>query len=661
MTLPELFVCFSLVSWVLKYRAEIDGLRALAVFPVVLFHAGFDSFSGGFVGVDVFFVISGYLITNLLLKDLEDRNFSLIDFYERRARRILPALFLVCLVCLPFALIWLMPQDLKDFSKSLLAVATFSSNILFWRESGYFATASELKPLIHTWSLAVEEQFYILFPLLLLFLSRFRKKRIQASFIIFFALSLSISIYFTPKNPWAAFYLLPSRVWELLLGSIFAAYLRKYHLQIDRKWAELGGVMGLFLIAFSIFSFDGNTKFPGVAAVFPCLGTVLIILFAQGETLVRKLLSIRPLVFIGLLSYSFYLWHQPIFAFARHRSIFELDTFSYMGLIAVSLVLSYFSWRFVEQPFRKKTFLQRTSLLRISACVLSSLFIIGLAGFFFSSNTGAVKALQATLGNEHRANFIEVYERSHEVKENRSFSDCFLTHEDIQGIKVGDVLKNCKSNEVSILLGDSHARDVFYALGNSHQSYGTWISFAEGGCRPFTTQPVCQEYYKKLLKWINTNQRNIRVLYYHQWGRHFLNSDFSINRKAVDSTFSYLGEIQSSGVEVVFLGPRHGPDLTRPQVWFSLCDDQKSKLSTRAYEVFRRSSKRVLKLDAYLSDLSQSEDIEYLSLVEALNFKFPADVTNCKELFWSDASHWTEAGELRFSSRLKKVLVGELD
>ena len=149
----------------MKYRAEIDGLRALAVVPVILFHAGFELFSGGFVGVDVFFVISGYLITTILIEDIESQRFSLVNFYERRARRILPALFFVMLVCIPFAWMWMLPYQMKDFSQSLVAVSLFASNILFWRESGYFAAAAEEKPLLHTWSLAVEEQYYVLFPI----------------------------------------------------------------------------------------------------------------------------------------------------------------------------------------------------------------------------------------------------------------------------------------------------------------------------------------------------------------------------------------------------------------------------------------------------------------------------------------------------------------
>ena len=185
----------------MKYRAEIDGLRAIAVVPVILFHAGFEQFSGGFVGVDVFFVISGYLITTIILSEKESGTFSLINFYERRARRILPALFLVMFVSLPFAWIWLMPSDMKDFSQSLVAVSTFSSNILFWRETGYWGTTNELKPLLHTWSIAVEEQYYIFFPIFLMLMWRFRKRWILNSFMLITVISLLASQWGAYNKP----------------------------------------------------------------------------------------------------------------------------------------------------------------------------------------------------------------------------------------------------------------------------------------------------------------------------------------------------------------------------------------------------------------------------------------------------------------------------
>jgi peptidoglycan/LPS O-acetylase OafA/YrhL len=208
----------------MNYRKEIDGLRALAVIPVILFHAGFTTFSGGFVGVDVFFVISGFLITSIILKEIEAGTFSILNFYERRARRILPELFLVMLVCLPFAWLWLLPDDIRDFSKSVVKLTEFISNIYFYKQTGYFDTANELKPLLHTWSLAVEEQYYLFFPLLLLITWRFGKLFVFVTLTLILLSSLFYAQYIVYSEPSAAFYLLPSRFWELLVGALVAFY-----------------------------------------------------------------------------------------------------------------------------------------------------------------------------------------------------------------------------------------------------------------------------------------------------------------------------------------------------------------------------------------------------------------------------------------------------
>ena len=208
----------------MKYRPEIDGLRAIAVIPVILFHANFQLFSGGYVGVDIFFVISGYLITTIILTEKEQSTFSLINFYERRARRIIPALFFVMFATLPFAWLWLIPSHLDDFSQSLMAVAVFSSNVLFWQETGYWGTANELKPLLHTWSLAVEEQYYVLFPLYLMMMWRFKKRWILGSFLIIAAISLAAAEWSSQHYPIAGFFLLPTRAWELAIGASLAFY-----------------------------------------------------------------------------------------------------------------------------------------------------------------------------------------------------------------------------------------------------------------------------------------------------------------------------------------------------------------------------------------------------------------------------------------------------
>ena len=360
----------------MKYRAEIDGLRALAVTPVILFHAGFEAFNGGFIGVDVFFVISGYLITTIIAEDIENKRFSIVNFYERRARRILPALFFVMLVCMPFAWMWLMPSQMKDFSQSLVAVSLFASNILFWQESGYFVTVGEIKPLLHTWSLAVEEQYYILFPIFLLLTWRFGRDRVFWMIVVIAAISLVLSELGWRHKAIANFYLAPTRAWELFAGSIAAFVVHKHGVRANNALS----LLGLAAIVFAIFAYDKTTPFPSVYALVPVIGVVLLILFAAKETLAARLLGLRVFVGIGLISYSAYLWHQPLYAFARIRLHDDAGPMLMLALAAASMALAFFSWKYVEQPFRNRRKYSRKDIFTFS--------LIGFLFFVFAGYEG---------------------------------------------------------------------------------------------------------------------------------------------------------------------------------------------------------------------------------------------------------------------------------
>jgi peptidoglycan/LPS O-acetylase OafA/YrhL len=346
----------------MQYRAEIDGLRAIAVVAVILFHAGVKSFQGGFVGVDIFFVISGYLITLTILTDLQRQRFSLLGFYERRARRILPALFLVMLVCVSLAWFWLQPADMQSFAHSLIATPYFVSNILYWSEAGYWDTASELKPLLHTWTLAIEAQFYLTFPLLLILMWRWCRRWLLPLTILLGVLSFVIAQWGAYTFPTANFYLLPSRLWELALGASIgitllnhksASYpLFSYQNTNAVLMRELAGMLGLILIVVSLLTLHGNIPFPSAFALFPTVGTGLILAFASTQTITGRLLSNQVFVNIGLLSYGAYLWHHPLFVFARHRSLTQPAP-SIMGILAIaSFGFAYLTWQYVEKPFR---------------------------------------------------------------------------------------------------------------------------------------------------------------------------------------------------------------------------------------------------------------------------------------------------------------------
>ncbi len=372
----------------LKYRAEIDGLRAVAVVPVILFHAGFEAFGGGYVGVDVFFVISGYLITTIILAEMNEDRFSLMNFYERRARRILPALFFVSLCCLPVAWLVLFPTDFKDFAESLIAVALFSSNFLFWSEAGYFDTAAEIKPLLHTWSLAVEEQYYIIFPVFLMIAWRWGKRRITQILIGVFLFSLVLAQWAAYQEPEAGFFLLPARAWELLAGAFVAFYVdRRGAVDVAPGLANILSALGLAGIGFAIFAYDHSTPFPSLYAVVPVFGVVAVILFALPGTLAHRVLSLRPVVAVGLVSYSAYLWHQPILAFYGHAIGRNAPLWHTALMLAATALLSVFSYYVIETPTRRRqVFGTRKTIGGFAVAGSLALIGVGLVGTLSNGN-----------------------------------------------------------------------------------------------------------------------------------------------------------------------------------------------------------------------------------------------------------------------------------
>ena len=369
----------------MKYRAEIDGLRAWAVLPVILFHAGFDLFKGGYVGVDIFFVISGYLITTILVEDIEKERFSIAHFYERRARRILPALTLVILACVPAAWALMLPGQLDDFAQSIVAASLFVSNILFWMEADYFDTAVEEKPLLHTWSLAVEEQYYVFFPIFLFLAWRFGRNRVFWMIAVSAFASLLLSEYLSRTDSATNFYLAPSRVWELFAGSLAAFSVRKHGVRAN----DFLAMLGLLMVAASIFLFDSETPFPSFYALLPIVGVVLLVMFAHQETWAARILSNKAFVWVGLISYSAYLWHQPLFAFARIVSVEELSVAVALGLSGLSLALAWVSWKFIEAPFRDRNFMTRNQVLAVSAATIVATVALGGVLYLASGKIGA--------------------------------------------------------------------------------------------------------------------------------------------------------------------------------------------------------------------------------------------------------------------------------
>lgn len=335
----------------MQYRSDVDGLRALAVFGVILFHAGSPYITGGFLGVDVFLVISGFLITRILIENAENDKFSFLDFYSRRFRRIYPALLTMITLFSMISLFIMVPYDLKNFGQSVVASILSSNNILLYLTSGYWSTAAEFKPLYHTWTLAVEEQYYVVIPFLIYFIHKIKPKNTNP--LLFYTLALifiaSFSFcYIYQDNREFTFLMLFSRAWELLAGAIAAIIYKKTNTNSNSL-----SMLGLLLIVFSYFYVSKSDFHPGLITIFPVMGTALIVLFNRNSNnFLFRLLSIKPFVFMGLISYSLYLWHQPVFASIRLVSQEQPQTLYFITAIPLIILISYLSWRFIEKPFR---------------------------------------------------------------------------------------------------------------------------------------------------------------------------------------------------------------------------------------------------------------------------------------------------------------------
>ncbi len=475
-------------SW---YRPEIDGLRALAVIPVILFHANIAGFAGGYIGVDIFFVISGFLITSIIYRDLQRGTFSFLTFWERRMRRIIPALFVVVMCSLVAGyFVILFPIDYIDLGQSALAQAAFLANIFFMRNNGYFAGPSEYMPLLHTWSLSVEEQFYIGFPILCFLLWRYAKRALLPVLITLGVLSLAYSYYLLSlapgdnfsfpigpniwsetRNVTAAFYFLPSRAFELIIGALLA--LTTFAIT-NKRWAEVLALLGLGLIIFSIVTFDRTTAFPGLYALVPTLGTAAIILAnTHVKTFVGNLLSFPLFVWVGLISYSLYLWHWPLIVFGRHYDgNFVLTPMETIIILLLSFIAAYLSYRFVETPFRLKQLLvtRRSMLLGGIAALL---VMIG-SGWVLIDQKGFPERLTGTAAAIAAAN----------VDFNERRSECFVNSFETNNNPC--LIGEKDTDDVTFVVwGDSHAASLLSLLsGLATESNRTGATFITPACLP---------------------------------------------------------------------------------------------------------------------------------------------------------------------------------
>ena len=456
----------------MKYRADIDGLRALAVVPVLFYHAGIPGFPGGFVGVDIFFVISGYLICGMINADIRNRLFSLGEFYKRRVLRILPALFVMFLVTSVFAYVYFLPVELEDYARSLAGAVGSVSNIYFAGTAGYFDAPAETKPLLHTWSLGVEEQFYFIVPLLMLLVWRAAPKHARLLFAIAAALSFAAAIAVSYRNPTFVFYLAPFRAWELALGALLA--IGFFPAPQAAFWKNACGAAGMLLLLGAIFL--GSPSALLLMISLASIGTTLVIASSEGGvSTVGRLLSLRPVVFIGLISYSLYLWHWPLIVFQRTDQLLLPNSSGIaakLALVVLSIGIAFLSWKFVEMPFRRARAASKGVVFGIASMATASavalcglvLFING-APFRFPERVVAIAAYLA-------------YDPSQAFRSGQCYLATNRQQFDIETCMTPDAKR-----PNYLLVGDSHAAHLWSGLSAAMPAVNIMQATASA-CRP---------------------------------------------------------------------------------------------------------------------------------------------------------------------------------
>ncbi|MGH6812024.1 MAG: acyltransferase family protein [Methylocella sp.] len=538
-------------SRLLRYRADLDGLRATAILSVVTFHLSPSALPGGYLGVDMFFVLSGFLITSIIWSEAQDLRFSIVRFYDRRIRRIMPALLLLSLMTTLAAMALLLPSDLIGYGKSLLATLAFVANIYFWRTLGYFDHAAEEKPLLHIWSLGVEEQFYILFPLILALLARYWRRGALPTVIAFTLCSFALNMFalkIDASNP--AFFLLPTRAWELGFGATLALL----SLQEARRAAlpAVSATLGALLVIMGLA--HPLIRFVLLPVGLPVATGTALVIFAghHNPSTVNRILCWRPLVFVGLISYSLYLWHWPVIVLARYYLVRELNMLEMAEALAFMTVCAIVSWRFVERPFRSKKMPIRTVryavVVGVAALGVAATLLIWSNGLPRRLNVEAAKINEA-VGTTYRcpmSDYLRV-----------GLSRACVMHLPSRNPEDADV----------VLLGNSHAQmyaPLWAAILADRNLTGLLIPVL--GCLPTTLANIsreCHDFARRNLAAMFKLRRVKTVILGTTWWHEsdaLVDSEGRImdnrgNSALIAALDDLIAQLRRSGKDVVLIGP----------------------------------------------------------------------------------------------------------
>jgi len=625
----------------LKYRPELDGLRAIAVGSVLLCHLGIKTFSGGYVGVDVFFVLSGFLISQIIAADLRDGTFSIANFYERRIRRIVPALIFVCAVCTLAAIAILLPSELETYARSLLATVFSVSNIWFAHQTSYFDPAAATQPLLHTWSLGVEEQFYIFFPLLLWAAFRSGQRRVALCVWGLLTVSLVLSIVLTPSYPRSSYFLIHCRMWELLTGAVIALGLVPAS---EKPWQrEVAAWVGIAAVAFAVFMFSEKTLFPGYAALLPCVGTALVI-WAGGQTQIARMLSIRPMIFVGLISYSLYLWHWPLIVFAKLILVQPLTPLQQVVISAAAFGLSVLSWRFIETPFRRR---------RGSVGAARKVFAVGGGSLGALAACAVAIVLLQGLPNRFPADVLRIEAASLDASPKR-----IACHFD--GSLAGDFAKSCvlgaSVEPATIVYGDSHGAEFSVALADLARSRGESVrELTASGCPPslgftYPNRPECPAYNAKIVKRLASLPPKTIVIAANSvaWTDEY-------EKEYLSGLRATLHALTAAGHRVILMGqvPPHPNQLPVPATLA-----RKAMLGQKPGDyLFHPDMQKLQDIDAKLQSIAASENARFASISSILcdDGRCKADIDG--QVLYFDDGHLTVSGARLVAAKLLVPLI----
>jgi len=466
-------------------RNDIDGLRAIAVLAVVLFHLDFRYLTGGFAGVDIFFVISGYLITGIVQREIVEGRFEVLRFYERRLRRIAPALLATMAAVFLCGLVFFMPDELRDLGASMLATAAFCSNFLFWMQADYFSGPVEFKALLHTWSLAVEEQYYIFAPPLMLLLHRWKPSSVKPVLAAICVVSFALSCAWVWIDPSGNYYLPHTRAWELLAGALVA--LKLFPALKSQTVAEAISAAGLGLLIFPLFALSAASAFPAWNAVPVCFGTAMVIMAGEDrQTWAGRLIGNPASVWIGLISYSLYLVHWPVIVFFKYQMLRSPDVIEKLALIALMTALAWASWKWVEEPFRNKARFSRSAIFKVALIGSAAVAVVGAGAF-------VAKGLPQRFGKE-----AQLAMREHGETADDPRAACFMKGSWRSWPGATCFLSEGTGGPVTMLWGDSHANHYSAAIANAQGLKSPVLLYASAGCAPiadvdFKVRPFCRE------------------------------------------------------------------------------------------------------------------------------------------------------------------------